>query len=90
MPWTTRSTGTRFSSAEASPGKLEAIAPMSQALPRPIASACRESIASLERPNALMGAFTTFVSPRLLPVFEWPMTIEGRSCDTRSLLSTSV
>ena len=42
------------------------------------------STASLARPNALMGALTPLVSPRLFPVRESPMTIEGRSWVTRS------
>ena len=84
MPATTRSTGTRFSSAEGSPGKFPASSAdrarlgLRRARPLPAAS-----IACWARPNALMGAFTTLVSPRLLPVRESPITIDGRSCATR-------
>ncbi len=47
---------------------------------------------ALRLPNALIGALTTLVSPRLLPVRLWPMTIEGRSCTTRrpSIMARSV
>jgi hypothetical protein len=41
------------------------------------------SSASLARPKAFTGAFTTFVSPRLFPVRESPMTMAGSSCTTR-------
>ena len=85
MPATTRSTGTRLSSAVGSPGKPVATAAMSQAFSAADgigAAAC--PVASFARPKALMGAFTTLVSPRLFPVRESPITIEGRSCATRS------
>ena len=89
IPSTTRSTGTRFSSAEASLGKLWARKPIRKDLTRPTRSPSRRrSAVSLERPKALMGAFTTLVSPRLLPVREWPITIEGSSCATRRPFST--
>ena len=83
MPAATRSTGTRFSSAERSAGNAVAMVPTSQARARSLRSPPSDSRASLARPKALMGAFTTLVSPRLLPVREWPITIEGRSWVTR-------
>ena len=85
MPATTRSTGTRLSSAVSSPGKPVATrADEPRAQPAPAARRPALSTASLARPNALMGAFTTLVSPRLFPVRESPITIEGRSWVTRS------
>jgi hypothetical protein len=83
MPATTRSTGTRFSSAVGSPGKPVATVAMSQPFSRPMGSVAGVSRASFARPKALMGAFTTLVSPRLFPVRESPITIDGRSCATR-------
>ena len=89
MPATTRSTGTRLSSAERSAGKVVAIVPTSQARARSAQSPPSASSASFARPKAFTGAFSTFVSPRLLPVLEWPITIDGRSWVTRRPSCTS-
>jgi hypothetical protein len=89
MPATTRSTGTRLISAERSAGKVVATLPTSHARARSAQSPPSESRASFARPKALTGAFRTLVSPRLFPVREWPMTIEGRSWVTRRPSPTS-
>ena len=66
------------------PGSSPASRPMIAApWPASARSPSAASIASAARPKALMGALTTLVSPRLFPVRESPMTIEGRSCATR-------
>ena len=83
IPAATRSTGTRLSSAERSAGKVVAIRPTTSARSRSAASPPSSSSASFARPKALTGAFSTLVSPRLLPVREWPITIDGSSCVTR-------
>ena len=70
IPAATRSTGTRLISAERSPGKEVARRAMSRARTWLTGSKGRESIASLERPKAFTGAFSTLVSPRLFPVRE--------------------
>jgi hypothetical protein len=89
IPAATRSTGTRFSSADRSAGKLVARRPTTTVLTRVARSLPpRESRASFARPKALIGAFTTFVSPRLFPEREWPITIEGSSWVTRRPWST--
>jgi len=60
--------------------------PTSQARARSAQSPPSESRASFARPKALTGAFRTLVSPRLLPVREWPMTMDGSSCVTAAVL----
>ncbi len=89
MPATTRSTGTRLISAERSAGKVVAIVPTSHARARSAQSPPSASSASFARPKALTGAFRTFVSPRLFPVREWPITMDGRSWVTRRPSRTS-
>ena len=84
MPAATRSTGTRLISAERSAGKLVAMWVASSVFSRSIGSRPSSAIASWARPKAFTGAFSTLVSPRLFPVRAWPITIEGRSCVTRS------
>ena len=61
---------------------------MARARARAMGSLPADATASFARPKALIGAFTTFVSPRLLPLRDCPITIEGRSWTTRRPMST--
>ena len=82
IPRATQSTGIRLSSAEGSAGKMVAIQAMSPTWDRWSQLPSRSRIACWARPKRFTGAFTTLVSPRLLPLSSCPMTMAGQSCTT--------
>ncbi len=84
MPCTTRSTEIRLISAVGSPGKSSAMRATAADLVRSkkVTFSLLSCSASWARPKTLTGAFTTLVSPRLLPARDSPITIAGQSCTT--------